>query len=56
MTRTARWGSREARRAVTALLVGAALGLAGAIFQSVVRNPLGSPDVLGFTQGSSPVS
>ncbi|EST39255.1 hypothetical protein N566_02970 [Streptomycetaceae bacterium MP113-05] len=40
-------------RAVTALLVGSALGLGGAIFQTVVRNPLGSPDVLGFTSGSA---
>ncbi|MGK5741013.1 FecCD family ABC transporter permease [Micromonospora sp. URMC 103] len=46
---------RELRlpRLVTALLVGAALGLAGAVFQSLVRNPLGSPDLLGFTQGAS---
>ncbi|MFV2100921.1 FecCD family ABC transporter permease [Micromonospora sp. LOL_024] len=40
-------------RLVTALSVGAALGLAGAVFQSLVRNPLGSPDVLGFTQGAA---
>ncbi|WP_055590712.1 FecCD family ABC transporter permease [Streptacidiphilus griseoplanus] len=40
-------------RAVAALLVGAALGLSGAVFQSLVRNPLGSPDLLGFTQGSA---
>lgn len=40
-------------RVVTALLVGGALGLSGAIFTSIVRNPLGSPDVLGFTQGAS---
>ncbi|MEV7327816.1 iron chelate uptake ABC transporter family permease subunit [Micromonospora sp. NPDC093244] len=40
-------------RLVTALLVGAALALAGTIFQSLVRNPLGSPDILGFTQGAS---
>lgn len=40
-------------RAITALAVGAALGLAGAIFQSLVRNPLGSPDILGFTQGAA---
>ncbi|MFC4906635.1 FecCD family ABC transporter permease [Actinomadura gamaensis] len=40
-------------RTVTALAVGAALGLAGALFQSLSRNPLGSPDLLGFTQGSS---
>ncbi len=31
-------------RAVTALLVGAALGMSGAIFQTVSGNPLGSPD------------
>ncbi|GAA0364362.1 iron chelate uptake ABC transporter family permease subunit [Micromonospora gifhornensis] len=40
-------------RLVTALAVGAALGLAGAVFQALVRNPLGSPDVLGFTQGAA---
>ncbi|WP_239675931.1 FecCD family ABC transporter permease [Natronosporangium hydrolyticum] len=40
-------------RVVTGLLVGAALGLAGAVFQSVTRNALGSPDVLGFTQGAA---
>ncbi|WP_371358923.1 iron chelate uptake ABC transporter family permease subunit, partial [Salmonella sp. E393-2] len=36
-------------RVLTACLVGAALGMAGAIFQSISRNPLGSPDVIGFT-------
>lgn len=40
-------------RVVTALLVGAALALAGAAFQSLVRNPLGSPDMLGFTEGAA---
>ncbi|MEU8170021.1 FecCD family ABC transporter permease [Micromonospora sp. NPDC049004] len=40
-------------RLVTALLVGAALALGGTVFQSLVRNPLGSPDILGFTQGAS---
>ncbi|MGX6448178.1 FecCD family ABC transporter permease [Patulibacter sp. S7RM1-6] len=40
-------------RALTGLLVGAAFGVAGAIFQSITRNPLGSPDVIGFTQGAS---
>ncbi|MGS2616796.1 FecCD family ABC transporter permease [Micromonospora sp. LZ34] len=40
-------------RLVTAVCVGAALALAGAVFQSLARNPLGSPDVLGFTQGAS---
>jgi iron complex transport system permease protein len=40
-------------RALTAILVGAALGAAGAIFQSVTRNPLGSPDIIGFTSGAT---
>ncbi|GAA2630923.1 FecCD family ABC transporter permease [Paractinoplanes durhamensis] len=40
-------------RAVTAALVGMALGISGAIFQSLTRNPLGSPDVVGFTTGAS---
>ena len=40
-------------RALTGALVGAALGIGGAIFQSVTRNPLGSPDVVGFIQGAS---
>ncbi|MEF2525863.1 MULTISPECIES: FecCD family ABC transporter permease [Streptomyces] len=39
-------------RVLVALLVGAALGMAGAVFQSVSRNPLGSPDLLGFGYGS----
>lgn len=40
-------------RVAAGLAVGAALGLAGAIFQSLVRNPLGSPDILGFSQGAA---
>jgi iron complex transport system permease protein len=39
-------------RALTALLVGLAFGLSGAILQSVARNPLASPDILGITQGA----
>lgn len=35
-----------------AFLLGGALGLSGAIFQSLTRNPLGSPDIIGFTAGS----
>ena len=38
---------------VTALGVGAALGFAGAIFQTITRNPLASPDILGVTSGAS---
>ncbi|WP_406187519.1 FecCD family ABC transporter permease [Streptomyces sp. NBC_01006] len=40
-------------RVLVAVLVGAALGTAGAVFQSVSRNPLGSPDLLGFSYGSA---
>lgn len=40
-------------RSLTGILVGAALGLAGAITQTVARNPLASPDVLGVTSGAS---
>ncbi|MEU3173831.1 MULTISPECIES: iron chelate uptake ABC transporter family permease subunit [unclassified Streptomyces] len=40
-------------RVLVGLLVGASLGLAGALFQSVSRNPLGSPDVLGLGQGAT---
>lgn len=40
-------------RAVTGLLVGAALGISGAILQTVSGNPLGSPDVVGFTTGAA---
>jgi len=40
-------------RLATAVCVGACLGLAGAIFQTLTRNPLGSPDILGLTQGAS---
>jgi ABC-type enterobactin transport system permease subunit len=39
-------------RVLSALLVGAALGVSGAIFQSLLRNPLGSPDVMGFNTGA----
>lgn len=53
--RLAQYFVREVRlpRAVTALLVGAALGMSGAIFQAVSGNPLGSPDVIGFTTGAA---
>ncbi|WP_236792114.1 iron chelate uptake ABC transporter family permease subunit [Amycolatopsis sp. GM8] len=40
-------------RITAALVVGGALGIAGALFQSVSRNPLGSPDIIGFTTGSA---
>ncbi|RKR73772.1 FecCD family ABC transporter permease [Frondihabitans australicus] len=40
-------------RLVTAIGVGAAFGVAGALFQTVTRNPLGSPDVIGLSSGAS---
>ncbi|MDH6216697.1 iron complex transport system permease protein [Streptomyces pseudovenezuelae] len=40
-------------RILVGLLVGASLGLGGALFQAVTRNPLGSPDVLGLSQGAT---
>ncbi|MFD0154231.1 FecCD family ABC transporter permease [Streptomyces sp. NPDC055721] len=40
-------------RVLVAVLVGAALAVGGAVFQSVSRNPLGSPDVIGFGQGAT---
>lgn len=40
-------------RILAALLVGAAFALAGAVFQSTLRNPLASPDILGIAQGAS---
>jgi iron complex transport system permease protein len=40
-------------RALVGLIVGAALGISGALTQSIARNPLASPDVLGITGGAS---
>jgi iron complex transport system permease protein len=40
-------------RIILALLVGSALGVSGLILQGIIRNPLGSPDVLGITGGAS---
>ncbi|PRI10454.1 FecCD family ABC transporter permease [Leucobacter massiliensis] len=39
-------------RALAAALFGLALGAAGAIFQAITRNPLATPDIIGFTTGS----
>lgn len=40
-------------RTVLALIVGAALGLAGAVMQGVTRNPLADPSILGVNMGAS---
>lgn len=39
-------------RVLAAVIFGAALGASGAIFQSLTRNPLASPDIIGFSTGS----
>lgn len=40
-------------RILTAMLVGSCLAGAGAILQSMIRNPLASPDLIGVTSGAS---
>ncbi|MEV1021119.1 iron chelate uptake ABC transporter family permease subunit [Streptomyces sp. NPDC050264] len=39
-------------RAVVGLLAGIAFGMSGALFQTMTRNPLASPDMIGLTQGA----
>ncbi len=39
-------------RILLALVLGAVLGMSGAIFQALTRNPLGSPDIIGFGIGA----
>jgi iron complex transport system permease protein len=39
-------------RVLVAIVFGGALALSGAVFQSLTRNPLGSPDIIGFATGS----
>ncbi|MGL1138604.1 iron chelate uptake ABC transporter family permease subunit, partial [Vibrio parahaemolyticus] len=45
------WQSLLPRTAV-ALVAGAALGLAGALLQRVLRNPIADPSTLGITAGA----
>jgi iron-siderophore transport system permease protein len=40
-------------RVLAAVIAGTALGLGGALFQTTLRNPLASPDILGVTGGAS---
>ncbi|WP_208322241.1 MULTISPECIES: iron ABC transporter permease [unclassified Mumia] len=44
---------RRLVRAVVAVLVGFVLGLSGALTQTVTRNPIATPDLLGVTAGAS---
>lgn len=39
-------------RALMAVIIGAALGMSGAIVQSISHNPLASPDILGISSGA----
>ncbi|WP_082581429.1 FecCD family ABC transporter permease [Leifsonia sp. Root227] len=40
-------------RLLAAVLVGGCLGLSGALIQSIARNPLASPDIIGITASAS---
>jgi iron complex transport system permease protein len=40
-------------RLLAAILVGGAFGISGAIMQRLTDNPLGSPDIIGFTTGAA---
>lgn len=42
----------RASRVMSGLVVGASLGLAGVLLQTLVRNPLASPDLLGLSAGA----
>ncbi|MGN8246914.1 FecCD family ABC transporter permease [Cellulomonas soli] len=43
-------------RALTGLLAGLAFGMGGVVFQTMLRNPLASPDIIGISAGSSAVA
>ncbi|PPF38713.1 iron chelate uptake ABC transporter family permease subunit [Pseudoclavibacter sp. AY1H1] len=42
----------RASRALAAALFGACLAIGGTVFQTLTRNPLGSPDIIGLSAGS----
>ncbi|MDN6371804.1 MAG: iron chelate uptake ABC transporter family permease subunit, partial [Brevibacterium aurantiacum] len=42
-------GEWRAPRIIAGIVLGAGLGISGAVFQSLTRNPLGSPDIIGFS-------
>lgn len=46
-------GALRLPRAVLAVLAGISFGLAGAAFQTLLRNTLASPDIVGITAGGS---
>src|SRR5699024_1821254 len=45
-------GEWRAPRVIAAILLGAGLGVSGVVFQSLTRNPLGSPDIICFSSGA----
>ncbi|MEE1938295.1 iron chelate uptake ABC transporter family permease subunit [Streptomyces sp. TRM 70361] len=49
-------GTLRLPRMVVGLLVGAALAVAGGLIQTVARNPLASPEIIGVTQGAAAVT
>lgn len=40
-------------RVLIGVMIGAAFGVAGAVFQTMLRNPLASPDIIGISYGAS---
>lgn len=46
-------GELRLPRTVLAVLAGAAFGIAGVTFQTLLRNPLASPDIIGISEGAS---
>ena len=47
------WRSQPLLRLCAAMVTGAALGVAGVLLQSVIRNPLGEPHILGLNAGAA---
>lgn len=47
---------RRIARGLGAVLIGFCLGVAGAMTQSITRNPIASPDILGVTGGAAAVA
>ncbi|REE03809.1 FecCD family ABC transporter permease [Citricoccus muralis] len=46
-------GTLRLPRAVLAVVAGACFGLGGVTFQTMLRNPLASPDIIGISSGAS---
>lgn len=46
-------GELRLPRASLGLLAGVCFGVAGVVFQTMLRNPLASPDILGISQGAA---